>query len=113
MYLKAGGALVAIVLGAIGFATSSLADVSIDDLQGSWNNDNSGENIGINGYTVQDSRRGQARITVAADYAANFVIVYQGNIQCWYFITLTNAGRRMNVAVRNQNQDRFVCMSGP
>lgn len=88
-------------------------DPTLGEIQGVWNNDNTGENIEIRGNTVQDSRRGQGRVGSTLEYAANYVIVYRGNIHCWYYMTLTQGGERLNVAVRKRDQDDYVCLSGP
>ncbi len=87
-------------------------DLELSDIQGVWNNDATGENVTINGRMVQDSSMGQGRIGVAEDYGANFRVTYQGNVKCYYLITMTSR-TRINFAVRNKNQSRVSCLHGP
>jgi hypothetical protein len=93
---------------------SQAGDLGVNDIQGTWNNDNTGENIAITGRTIQDSRLGEARITESVDWASNFVVTYQNNIHCWYFLTLTKPQGRLNVAIRHKDDsDNYnSCMSG-
>ncbi|MDQ6701679.1 MAG: hypothetical protein M3Z96_00475 [Pseudomonadota bacterium] len=94
-------------------AIAQPADVGLDEIQGTWNHDQSGENITISGNDVFDSRFGQGRIGSTIEHAANFVIVYNtGNEHCWFYITPTSK-TRVNLAVRQQDQNAKDCLSGP
>ncbi|MDQ6701677.1 MAG: hypothetical protein M3Z96_00465 [Pseudomonadota bacterium] len=102
----------------LGFASLALSSnvasaLSPGSLSGTWNNDATGENITFSGDgDVQDSRLGQGRASSTITYAANLVIAYQQNRYCWYYVTLTNHGTRMNLAVRNKNQSETTCLKG-
>ena len=87
-------------------------DIDLEDLQGTWNNDTTGENITVDHQNIDDSRYGQGRVGMTEDWAANFRFTYQGNVRCWYYITPTSNGDRLNFAVRNPNQSADKCLSG-
>ena len=55
---------------------------------------------------------GQGRIGVAEDWGANFRVTYQGNVKCWYLVTMTGPNR-INFAVRNRSQSPTACLHGP
>ncbi|WP_141720010.1 hypothetical protein [Rhizobium sp. YK2] len=105
-------AAVTFVVGSLFFVGEAYSE-TVGDLVGTWNHDNSGENIQIKrDNDVFDSQLGQGRISTTIDHAANFVIAYQGGKYCWYYITTTNRGKRMNLAVRNPSQSPKTCLSG-
>jgi hypothetical protein len=91
---------------------AQIRDISIGDIQGDWNHDGTGENISIRGRNLFDSNYGAGRAIDTVEHAANFRFVYQGNIQCYYMITLTNNNTRMNLAPRNLSQSTSRCLRG-
>ncbi|OED00947.1 hypothetical protein [Rhizobium sp. YK2] len=100
-------------LGLIVLACSWQAFAQEDPIAGTWNHDASGENITIksNG-DVQDSRLGQGRLGQTVANAANYVIIYQSDIRCYYYVSFTNEGNRMNLAKRSPGQSSPKCLQG-
>ncbi|MDQ6701676.1 MAG: hypothetical protein M3Z96_00460 [Pseudomonadota bacterium] len=114
MNLRVGNrGMLAIATATIWFTTCASQAVELSELVGKWNNDATGENITFEkNYDIQDSRLGQGRAVATIEYAANYVIAYNGGTYCWFYITLTNEGNRMNLAVRNPNQSDTKCLKG-
>lgn len=103
----------AIACAAICFGTCASRALDLTELEGEWNSDATGESITFRAnYDIMDSRLGQGRATSTNEYTANYVIAYNGGVYCWYYITLTNHGNRMNLAVRNPNQSDTMCLKG-
>lgn len=88
--------------------------LELRDIAGRWNHRATGDNIRIlRNKDVEDSALGQGRIQLGVvEHGANALIVYRGDTQCWYYITLSRRGRTLNLKPVHLEGSHGKCLRG-
>lgn len=88
--------------------------LELEHVVGRWNHKHTGDNIRVlPNKDVEDSALGTGRLQMGVvEHGANALIVYQNNIQCWYYMTMTHGGEQMNLKPVYLERSDGRCLKG-